>query len=34
MAAHFGISPLLARRRLIDAVLAPARPVDEVDISA
>ncbi|HEX5156438.1 MAG TPA: ATP-dependent helicase [Ktedonobacterales bacterium] len=34
LAAHFGISPLLARRRLIDAVLAPPRPADEPEESA
>jgi DNA helicase-2/ATP-dependent DNA helicase PcrA len=34
LAAHFGISPLLARRRLIDAVLAPPRHADEPDESA
>src|SRR5690242_10612890 len=31
LAAHFGISPLLARRRLVDAVLAPPRSADEPD---
>src|SRR5512146_101136 len=34
LAAQFGISPLLARRRLIDAVLAPPRPADEPEESA
>ena len=34
LAVHFGISPLLARRRLIDAVLAPPRPVEDTDLSA
>jgi superfamily I DNA/RNA helicase/Zn-dependent peptidase ImmA (M78 family) len=34
LAAHFGISPLLARRRLIDAVLAPPRPANQPGESA
>ncbi len=34
LALHFGISHLLARRRLIDAVLAPERPTDGISAPA